>query len=250
MSNDFPIPIPQRLPVRINPCPIVEAVFEVRFNSLVPWTTLPGMLYALIREKYPEQKLLPLAQMPEELRNQDPNLVNLPLLQFLGQEFLVQAGPRLVSLVTKTNEYPGWDAVRQELAWLMDRLRAAKVVRETERIGVRYIDFFPADVLSQFLLGVRVNEQPLTGAECTVATVLHKGRLAIRLQLTNAAIVVIKDVPKKGTVLDTDGWFGALDANVFDNGLERFGEAHETIKGLFFGLLRPEFLATLNPEYK
>lgn len=250
MSNDFPIPVPQRLPLRISPCPIVEAIFEVRFTSLVPWTTLPGMLYAQIREKYPEQKDLPLAQVPEVLRNQDPNLANMPLLQFVGQNFLVQAGPRLVSLVTKTNEYPGWQAVSQELAWLLDRLRDAKVVRETERIGVRYIDFFPADVLSQFLLGVRVDEQPLTGAECTVATVLRKGPLAIRLQLTNAAIVTMKDVPRKGTVLDTDAWFGARDANVFENGLQRFGEAHQTVNEVFFGLLKPEFLATLNPEYK
>jgi uncharacterized protein (TIGR04255 family) len=242
--------MPERLPSRIDPCPIVEAIFEVRFTSLVPWTTLPGMLFAQIRDKYPEQKSLPLAQVPEELRNQDPNLANRPLLQFLGNGFLVQAGPRLVSLATKTNEYPGWHAINQELVWLLDKLRQAGVVRETERIGVRYIDFFPSDVLSRFLLGVRVSEQPLTGAECTVTTVLRNGPLAIRLLLTNAAFVEMKDGPKKkGTVLDADAWFGALDANVFENGLERFGEAHQKIKELFFGLLRPEFLATMNPEY-
>ncbi len=59
---------------------------------------MPGLLFAHIREKYPEQKTLPMAQLPEELRRQDPALLILPLIQFLGDNFLIQLGPRVVSL--------------------------------------------------------------------------------------------------------------------------------------------------------
>jgi hypothetical protein len=38
--------------------------------------------------------------------------------------------------------------------------------------------------------------------------------------------------------------------DLFENGLARFGEAHEAIKGLYFGLLKPEMLARLNPVYE
>ena len=68
MNEGFPIPIPDRLPVRISPCPIVEAIFEARFVSPQPWTTMPGLLFAQIREKYPEQRVLDAARMPEEFR--------------------------------------------------------------------------------------------------------------------------------------------------------------------------------------
>jgi len=250
MSDGFPIPAPNRLPVRIDPCPIVEAIFEVRFTSKVPLATLPGMLYAQIREKYPQQKQLPVAQLPEQIRQQDPTLANLPLLQFLGNDFLIQAGPSMVSLVTKPNEYPGWSAIHQELEWFLEKLKLADVVNETERIGVRYIDFFSTDVLNHFIMGLQVNGQPLTSSECAMTTVLRQGALAMRLQITNSAIIGTKEGPKRGTVLDVDSWFSALDAKVFENGLQRFDEAHHTIKSLFFGLLKPEFLATLNPEYK
>src|SRR6266516_7829439 len=69
MADDFPIPIPDRLPIKIDPCPIVEAILEVRFVTSESWATLPGLLFAHIRDRYPEQKDLPLAQLPEEIRN-------------------------------------------------------------------------------------------------------------------------------------------------------------------------------------
>ncbi|MBI4626831.1 MAG: hypothetical protein HY736_26870, partial [Verrucomicrobia bacterium] len=55
----------ERLPVRIAPCPIIEAVFEARFVSTEPWATLPGLLYGQIRERYRDQLNLPLLQVPE-----------------------------------------------------------------------------------------------------------------------------------------------------------------------------------------
>ena len=68
MNGDFPIPTPERLPTKIDPCPIVEAILEIRFVTSESWRTLPGLLFAHIRDRYPEQKDLPLAQLPKERR--------------------------------------------------------------------------------------------------------------------------------------------------------------------------------------
>jgi len=57
MNDSFPFVLPERLPVRIEPCPIVEAVFVVRFVSTESWTTMPGLIFARIRgirERYPD----------------------------------------------------------------------------------------------------------------------------------------------------------------------------------------------------
>ena len=250
MSDGFPIQIPERLPVHIDPCPIVEAIFEARFVSPQPWATMPGLLFAQIREKYPEQKNLSLAQLPEELRRQDPVLMILPLIQFLSDNFLIQLGPRVVSLVTKPNAYPGWSAIEQELKWLLERLKEAGFVGETERLGARYIDFFGGDVFSVLRLGLQINDQPLRGTQTDITTFLKRDSLSLRLQVTNGAIVATKDGPTSGSVLDVDGWFGALDVDLFGNGLTRFAEAHQAIKGLFFGLIKPELLSKLNPAYE
>ena len=89
----FPISFPDRLPVQIEPCPIVEPIFEVRFAANDSWTTLPGLLYAKVRDRYSEQKALPLAELPEEIRRHDPALAHLPLHQFISKEFFIQLGP-------------------------------------------------------------------------------------------------------------------------------------------------------------
>jgi uncharacterized protein (TIGR04255 family) len=249
MSGTFPINIPDRLPLRIDPCPVVESIFEARFVGRESWATMPGLLFARIREKFPEQKILPLARVPEEVRREDPLMGGLPLIQFLGKDFLVQLGPRVVSLSTKPNAYPGWPLIRPELEWLIEQVEAAGFVEETERVGVRYVDFFAGDLFPGLRFHLQMNDLPLFGVQTDVATVLRRNSLTIRLHVTNAAIVLTSQGNKSGSVLDVDGWFGAPDVDLFGNGMARFNEAHETIKGLFFGLLKPEMLDTLNPVY-
>ena len=64
--DDFPITIPDPLPTRISPCPIIEAILEVRFVTNEDWPVLPGLLFEQIRKKYPEKQSLPLSQFPDE----------------------------------------------------------------------------------------------------------------------------------------------------------------------------------------
>src|SRR5262249_16099385 len=141
MPNEFPIHIPNRLPVKIDPCPIVEAILEVRFITSESWRTLPGCLFTHIPTRYPHQKELPLAQMPQEMLRQQTSLPYQPLVQFLGDHFSIQFGPLVVSLATKANHYPGWQAVEDELKWLLHQLQQIRFVAEGERLGVRYINF-------------------------------------------------------------------------------------------------------------
>ncbi len=249
MPDDFPFVIPDPLPSRIDPCPIVEAVFEVRFVSTQPWVTMPGLLFAMIRERYPEQLDLPLAQLPETIRRENPALQHQPLLQFTGKDFIVRLGPRVFSLNTKSGIYPGWTAIRSELEWLLERLSRSGLVRETERLGVRYIDFLAGDIFTGLKLGLHVEEKPLLGVQTGVTVVLRRGALALRLQVNNDAIATLPGGPEAGSVLDMDAWYGSLDASVFENGLARFDEAHLAIKKVFFGLLRPELLARFNATY-
>src|ERR1700693_6515368 len=99
VNDSMPIPRLDRMPVRINPCPIIEAIIEIRFVSTEPWRTMPGLLFSHIRERYTVSRDLPLATFPEDFRRQNPALMYLPLVQFVRSNFLIQFGPRVVSLV-------------------------------------------------------------------------------------------------------------------------------------------------------
>jgi uncharacterized protein (TIGR04255 family) len=250
MNDGFPIPIPERLPVKIDPCPIVEAILEIRFVTSESWPTLPGLLFARIRDRYPEQKDLPLAQVPDELRRREPAFTYQPLIQFLSPgDFLIQFGPRVVSLVSKSKEYAGWPALEKEMIWLVSELQKIGFVSEGERLGVRYINFFNFDIFEKLELEVSTAKKRLAG-ELSVTSVLSRPPLTSRLLVTNSAILGTGDGARSGSVLDVDVWLGSLDFDLFENGLAKFGEAHYFEKQIFFGLLKPDFLATLNPIYK
>jgi len=249
MNDNFPIPTPERLPTKITPCPIVEAILEIRFVTSESWRTLPGLLYAKIRGRYPEQKDLPLADFPEEFRRQQVAFANLPLMQFLSSDFLIQFGPRVVSLVTKPNKYPGWTALEKEMTWLLAQLQECNFISEGERLGVRYINFLPQNVFDQLILGVCVGQHPLTSGETAVTNVLRKKPFSARLHVANSALIGGEAEVRKGSVLDIDVWLGALDFDLFTNGLQKINEAHRFEKEIFFGLLKPEFLASLHPLY-
>jgi uncharacterized protein (TIGR04255 family) len=249
MNQEFPIPIPDRLPIKIDPCPIAEAILEIRFVTSESWPTLPGLLFGRIRERYPEQKGLPLAELPEEIRRHQPAFAYQPLIQFLGRDFLIQFGPRVVSLVTKSKEYPGWAALEKEMTWLVSELQQTGFVSEGERLGVRYINFFTFDIFEKLVLEVSTSKKRLAG-ELSVTSVLTRPPLTSRLLVANSAILGTGDSARLGSVLDVDVWLGSLDFDLFQNGLAKFGEAHHFEKQIFFGLLKPDFLATLNPVYE
>jgi uncharacterized protein (TIGR04255 family) len=247
--DDFPFQIPDRLPERIDPCPIVEAVLEIRFVTAESWSVLPGLLYSRIRERYPEKIELPISQIPEEVRRRDPAFTYLPLVQFLGKDFLIQFGPRVVSLVTKPNAYSGWSAIRAELQWLVEQIQAASFIAEGERLGVRYIDFFKGNVFPHLLIGGQVFEKPLRTSELSLAAVFRRAPFTARLNVTNGAVVTQGEQSRVGSIFDLDVWAGSLDFDLFTDGIQRFDEAHALVKGIFFSLLKPEFLTTLHPTY-
>src|SRR5690606_14160777 len=98
-------------------------------------------------------------------------------------------------------------------------------------------------------IGAQIDGAPLQGHQVDITTALRFGRISARLQATNGAIVASPDGPQVGSVLDLDTWYGPSDAEFFDRGSHRFGELHDTVKQVFFGLLKPDYLKQLNPVY-
>ena len=89
----------QILPKKLKKEPLIDAVFEVRFTSAFPaGGVLPGLLFGnLDGDKKIEQ--LPLLQLPQVIRDADPNLRFAPLSRLDWGNFistLVTAVLRLV----------------------------------------------------------------------------------------------------------------------------------------------------------
>ncbi len=247
--NPLPFLTPERLPKRIDPCPIVEAVVELRFISHEPWRNIPGMLAPLFRPRYPEESELPLNEIPEAIRQHDNNLAWQPLVQYAGPEFTLRFGPRVLTLVTPTHRYPGWARCQEELSWILEQVSRAGFVQEGERLGVRYVDFFTGDIFPRLLLEVGIAGRPVQGLEQNVTLVIPEDRATARLVLANGAVLNDGAKTETGSVLDLDVWHRFSSADLLREAPALLDRLHSLNKRIFFGLLKPEFLATLNPEY-
>jgi len=62
--------IERGMPLRIYPCPIQQAVFEVRFKSEHPADAVFGMVYSAVKDLFlsAAPKVLPVMQIPETVR--------------------------------------------------------------------------------------------------------------------------------------------------------------------------------------
>ena len=109
---------------------------------------------------------------------------------------------------------------------------------------------FGFDIFEKLLLDVHASGQRLTSAELSITTVFPRPPFAARLQVANSAILGTGNEAKHGSILDVDVSLGSLDFDLFENGLEKFSDGHQLEKQIFFGLLKPDFLATLNPVYE
>ena len=125
-------------------------------------------------------------------------------------------------------------------------MQDANFVVEGERLGMRYIDFFDnQNVFDLLTLDVRIGDTSLSSSEMQLSKTFEQSPYQAQLLLSNIAIVR----EKSGSIFDLDVWIGAEDFDLFDDGTEKFEAAHKLNKIIFFGLLKPESLSTLSPEY-
>jgi len=68
-----------KLPLKISPCPIVEALLEIRFTTVIHPDAVFGLFYNALKSDFPKVDNLPILQIPDALRATDPNLKYKPL---------------------------------------------------------------------------------------------------------------------------------------------------------------------------
>ena len=101
------------LPSRIEKCPLIDALIEFRFEAAIAKSAVFGVIYNLIRNDYRGNVInLPILQIPEQIREVDPNLKFKPLYRIEGDKFIIQIGYDVLSISSKM-PYVGWPEFSQ-----------------------------------------------------------------------------------------------------------------------------------------
>ena len=192
-----------KLPVSINPCPIIEAIFEIRFESSLPDDAIFGIIYNQFKDEFQQVKQLPVLQLPAAIRTQDPNLKFTPHYKIKKDNFIIQIGPIVFSLVN-LKDYCGWDNFSKKIYDTYNNLLELKLINKHYRTALRYINVFPdINVFNKSNLKILLNDDLLINPDQTVMLeqidIIHKFASSI---LDN-----IKDIdPEFSKTVDENFW--------------------------------------------
>lgn len=236
-----------KLPKKVDPCPILQAIVELRFDSTLPNDAIFGIIYKEFQDDYPNVEELPILQLPEIVRKQDPNLLYKPNYRLSkNEEFVFQVGAKMVSLAIN-KPYTGWQLFSEKLHNHIERVDSLNLSNSYSRIGIRYINGFDCNMFEKINLSVDMGSQSLMHFDTSMRSNIPTGHFTSALNIVNYAQVTKTTTEVcKGSIIDIDTFQENPTGDI--NDLLEAGHVEE--KKLFFTLLKQDFVKQeLNPEY-
>lgn len=210
-----------------------------------------GVIYNLIRNDYRGNVInLPILQIPEQIREVDPNLKFKPLYRIEGDKFIIQIGYDVLSISSKM-PYVGWPEFSQHSLSLINKIIQEGIIKRVSRLGHRYINFFRGDITNSLTMSFSMTEKYVS-ENLLIRTDVRDGNFMNTLQFANNANYRPNPNTSEivGSLIDIDTSREYSDNFFIENREQEINMAHECEKKLFFSLLKPTFLETLNPTFE
>lgn len=246
---------PPSLPVRLAKEPMIDAVFEVRFQTSLPLSSvLPGVLFSRL-EGVEAVENLPLAQLPFDLRSADPQLKFMPTTRLKWKGFLVLVGDHMASVACRM-PYPGWADFRLAIVEVFTHLRGLPFIKEVDRWALKYVDMFEHTTtppLEKLNLEIHIGGTKLGDQSVSMRAEIDADGFEHAVQVATVATVQLLDGPQRtGTVLDVDSAKNesAPLASFLDELPSLADAMHASNKRIFFACVSDRGLKELEPIYE
>ncbi|MCG8310648.1 MAG: TIGR04255 family protein [Cytophagales bacterium] len=238
------------IPKKIEICPIVDCVIEIRFSTTIFPNAVFGIIFTALQQDFPKVEKLPILQLPEQLRDSDPNLKFKALYKLMSEDnYSVQVGPDVL-VIGAPIPYPGWGQLFDKIQIVIEKVFQTNVISQVSRLGVRFINFFDEDIFPNIKLDISINETPLASANTQLRAEIAKHGFSNNLNISNSATQQLPGNKKRvGSIIDIDTFkvYKQIDfRKIYTKEIET---AHLAEKEIFFGLLNNEFLQDLKPVY-
>lgn len=247
----------RRLPKKLGKEPLIDVICGVNFDSDISADVfLPGLLLSKLPGKQPRFESLPAANLPQILRDSDPNLQNAPLMRVvIDEQFTVLIGSKWLGVGCQM-PYAGWQAFREMIQTVFAVLKDASFVKGVVRHSLKYVDFIKTQAeeesLSLFNLQIELAGRKLSNQATQLRTEILDPPFLHAAAIISRAIATQPDgVSVNGTVVDVDTHrIETFTINDFIRQLpDLLDTIHDSNKTFFFGLLSEAGLKELEPIY-
>ena len=246
--------IPNTLPVQLEQVPLVQAIFEVRFQLQKDSISLfPSLVLKELGNEYGRSEVSAIASIPREIRENDPNLRYQPQYVFRGEAGAsVSIGERVASVIVLA-PYEGWSNFRLRINNFVSVLQDSQFVQRVERFSLKFLNLLEAPENQQLNLihltaqlgGMKVPER---GFRLRTEVTDDKALRIVEI-VTNAEATVPGVGKKTGLLVSLDCIKELTNDDFWSTRDERIEEVHWDLKQLFFGIIKEETLVRLRPIY-
>jgi uncharacterized protein (TIGR04255 family) len=244
---------PEKLPVRLGKPPLVDAVFEVRFQATQKSIAqlLPGFFFSRLGKEYPRSEAMPIASLPAEFRDMDASLRYQFHYRLSGETAAILVGDRSAA-VSALTPYQGWDEFRPRIDSFLKVLDESKLVHNVERFSLKFVNVISSTSTSQLHLlnlelaigGVKPSDSGFQ-----LRTELNDADLVRIIEIRPHAVAKLRSKNITGLMLSIDCIQKTPGASISDLHLTTIEKVHLDLKQLFFGLITPATLSSLEPHY-
>ena len=232
-------------PTKITPSPLVSSTIEIRFKSEVEDDSIFKLFYGKLSDTLPKFES---TNFPRKIRLKNSELKFYPDYIFSNNDYSVSFNENFISFENIT-EYQLWNNYKDSFKAILLLILDSKVISSIERIGIRYQSRFSTENFTDILK--EIPSMKIEGLEenfISYTTKISKEKFDLLVQLK-------KDITEN--TFNSDEFKGHLidiDVSISDNVEHEsicsyIDSAHTLLKTTFFGLLKNDFITTLNPEY-
>jgi uncharacterized protein (TIGR04255 family) len=248
--------MPNKLPIKLNKEPLLDAIFEVRFSMIPPASNiLPGIFFSkLDGEKLIER--LPAAELPKQMRDAEPNLQYAPVMRIRWKEFILLISDRSVAVACKM-PYAGWAKFKNAIIKIVRIIDEVGILESIQRYSMKYIDLIPIKNLNEQIASVNINislgNHKLEKEVFQFRIEITDGEFINAVQIVSSGVVKTQDnTTKEGLIIDIDTIrkVDSLNIKTFISEIEEILEnIHHNNKVMFFKCITPTTLDLLEPVY-
>jgi uncharacterized protein (TIGR04255 family) len=245
----------QMYPIKLKDEPLIEAIWEIRFQSTKGpvYDLLPGLIHARLGRPETRAHRLRAANLPLESSDNDPKLRYVPRMRMEHKNEAIQVGSHMVSLHSR-RPYVGWQRFSGRIGELVQVLKATELIDHLERFSLKYVDLIALDespTLDWLDVAVTLANNPILTAPILLRTEMKEEECTQIIQVVCPAEVTFpgSDDRTEGLLLEIDTIMSLRGESSWDEMTDSIESVHDKSKARFFDLLAENTLAKLRPVY-
>lgn len=231
------------LPKKITPERLRDTVIELRHDSDIPFEYLLGLVYDALKDI-----LAPVNNLgSNELTFNPFSSIIINSRKDLFQNEVIRLQVLEGRLVFNSNGvYQGWDKFLEHIQKTLEQLASKALIKNFNRIGLRYISEFS---------GLQIFDHLIWKFEYTWGQSAHRNTSFRTEWIDNNDTIIVNlahsALPEREmfSIMDVDVSCQLREPGSLEDTVKTIEHLHLKEKEVFFGLMHPEFIASLNPSY-